>query len=299
MAEILKNIDELNSYFHQGTQHQHIAVGDLSRADLTLFDPLNFNMYCVVLMDNDFGELVRDGEIIHYKPGTLYTLRPGQVAQVNLKYNVKPRGWILAFREELIEKTGLGRDFYMFDYFNHDVNDALELSKTERGIILNCYSNIYSELISKPDYLTDHLLRLGIGQLLSYYKRFFERQFADRIRCDNQFQKKLETLIDNYLSSGSAQQLGSLTVTWCAEQFKLTPNYFGDLVKKELHISAQEYILNKVVETAKYLLNTTEMPVNEIAQELGFTYPNHFNRMFKKKTGFSPLQYRKRISKDL
>ena len=190
MAGIIKSIDEFNDYFNQGTKHQHIAVGDLSRADLTLFDPLNFNMYCVVLMDNQFGELIRSGEVINYKPGTLFTLRPGQVMQVNLNYNVKPRGWILAFREELTEKTGLGRDFYMFDYFNHDVNDALELSKSERGILLNCFSNIYSELITKPDYLTGHLLRLGIGQLLSYYKRFFERQFADRVRCDNQFQNQ-------------------------------------------------------------------------------------------------------------
>ncbi len=297
MAGIIKSIDEFNDYFNQGTKHQHIAVGDLSRADLTLFDPLNFNMYCVVLMDNQFGELIRSGEVINYKPGTLFTLRPGQVMQVNLNYNVKPRGWILAFREELTEKTGLGRDFYMFDYFNHDVNDALELSKSERGIILNCFSNIYSELITKPDYLTGHLLRLGIGQLLSYYKRFFERQFADRVRCDNQFQKRLETIIDNYLSSGSAQQLGQLKVSWCAKQFNLSPNYFGDLVKKELHMSAQDYIHNKVVETAKYLLDTTEMPVNEIAQELGFNYPNHFNRMFRLKTGTTPLQYRKRISK--
>jgi AraC-like DNA-binding protein len=52
-----------------------------------------------------------------------------------------------------------------------------------------------------------------------------------------------------------------------------------------------------VVETAKYLLDTTEMPVNEIAQELGFNYPNHFNRMFKKMTGATPLQYRKNTSK--
>ena len=62
-------------------------------------------------------------------------------------------------------------------------------------------------------------------------------------------------------------------------------------------MSAQDYIHNKVVETAKYLLDTTEMPVNEIAQELGFNYPNHFNRMFKKMTGATPLQYRKNTSK--
>ncbi|MCQ2217203.1 MAG: helix-turn-helix domain-containing protein [Paludibacteraceae bacterium] len=293
MAEIVPNIDAFNAYFHQGTEHPHIAVGDLSRADLSLFEPLDFDMYCIVLMDTDFGELVKAKQAIRYQPGTLFTLRPGEVVSMNLDYSVRPRGWMLAFREEVLIKTGLGRDFYMFDYFNHNVNEALELTKMERGIILNCFANINSELYTKPDYLSNHLLRLGIGQLLSYYKRFFERQYAEKVRGDHLFQHKLEMMIDNYLSSGSASQHGQPTVGWCAEQFNLSSNYFGDLVKKEMHISAQEYIHSKVVDAAKHLLDTTEMPVNEIAQELGFCYPNHFNRMFRKRTGLTPLQYRR------
>lgn len=293
MAQKVPSIDSFNAYFRQASSHPLVAVGDLSRADYSLFDPLDFDMYCVVLMDSDFGELVKEGKALRYRAGTLFTARPGQVIAMNLDYRTRPRGWMLAFRPELLEKTGLGRDFYMFSFFNHDVKEALELSTTERATILNCYANLSSELLTRPDYLSGHMIRLCIGLLLSYCKRFFERQFAEQAREDRKLRERLETVIDNYLSSGSAAQQGQPTVTWCAGQFNLSPNYFGDLVRKELHVSAQDFIQSKIISAAQHLLDSTQMSINEIAEELGFAYPNHFIRMFKNKTGQTPLQYRR------
>ena len=120
-------MEEFNAYFRQPTMHPLMAVGDLSRASLSLYEPLRFDMYGVVLMDSCFGELVKAGTAIRYDAGTIFWLRPGQHVAMNLDYSVKPRGWMLVFRPELIERTGLGRDFYMFDFFNHDVNEALTL----------------------------------------------------------------------------------------------------------------------------------------------------------------------------
>ena len=234
--------EEFNTYLQQPSVHPMVGVGDLSRADLSLFDLIRFDLYCVVLMDADFGELVKCGTAIRYGAGTIFWLRPGQSVAMNLDYSVKPRGWMLVFRPELLERTGLGRDFYMFDFFNHDVNEALTLSPSERGIILNGFSNIQAELLAHRDYLSDHMLRLGIGALLSYCKRFFERQFEERARQERNLRDQLDLLLDNYLSSGSSAQIGQPTVSWCAEQFHLSANYFGDLVKRELRITAQEYI---------------------------------------------------------
>lgn len=291
--KVIQNMDEYNRYFHQSTVHPYVAVGDLSRADLTLYEPIDFDMYCIVLMDNDFGELVKGGKCVRYRAGTIFSLRPGQVVSMNLDYTQKPRGWMLAFRPELLENSGLGRDFYMFSFFQKDVYEALELSETERGIILNSFANLFAELNSPADYLTNHMLRLGIGHLLSYCKRFFERQFAIRAAVDNTLKSRLDILIDNYLSSGLPAQEGQPTVAWCARQFQLSPNYLGDLVKRELHVTAHEYIQGKIVQAAKNLLDKTTMSVNEIAEELGFAYPNHFTRMFRVQTGLSPLKYRK------
>lgn len=291
---IVSTMDQFNAYFHQPTVHPMMAVGDLSRADLSLYDLLRFDMYCVVLMDADFGELVKAGTAIRYDAGTIFWLRPRQYVAMNLDYSVKPRGWMVVFKPELLERTGLGRDFYMFDFFNHDVNEALTLSSSERGIILNSFANIQAELLSKRDYLSDHMLRLGIGTLLSYCKRFFERQFEeDRIHNTN-LKTQLDLLLDNYLSSGSSAQMGQPTVAWCATHFHLSPNYFGDLVKRELHITAQEYIQQRIISQAKHLLADTPMSVGEIAEELGFTYPTHFARMFRRKTGQSPQEFRKK-----
>lgn len=292
MVHKVSDIDEFNRYFHQPTDHPFVSVADLARADYSLFELQDFDMYCIVLMDSHFGELKKNGQVISYDAGTLFSIKPGEEVCVSLNHTVRPEGKMLAFRKELIQKCGLGRDFYMFDFFNHDVRNALILSQSERGIILNSISNIYAELMTPTDYLTDHMIRLGIGQLLSYYKRFFERQYADHVVKDSNLRARLEQLLTHYLSSGSSSQHGVPTVAWCAEQFNLSPNYFGDLAKKELGIPVKDFIHEKILFFAKHLLSTTDMSVNDIAEELGFTYSNHFTRMFRNATGMSPLQFR-------
>lgn len=293
---LIQSMEQYNAYFHQPTLHPLVSVGDLSRADISLFDPIDFNAYCVVLMDVDFGQLVKCGKAVRYNEGTIFWLRPGQSVSMILDNKVRARGYMLIFREELLEKSGLGRDFYMFDFFNHQVNEALELSAAERNVILNCFANIQAELLTQRDYLTNHMIRLNIGQMLSYCKRYFERQFENqRVRSNSNIKERLDKVIDNYLSSGLPEQQGQPTVGWCADQFNLSANYFGELVKREMHITAQKYVLNKIVAAAQHLLADTNMTVNEIAAQLGFTYTTHFARMFSKQVGMTPLAYRKMV----
>ena len=293
MTKTIKDIDEFNAYFRQATTHPLVSVGDLSKVDLSIFEPQDFNMYCVVLMDGDFGTFTKDGKKIKYAECTLFTFVPGQVVALELDYKTHPRGWILAFRQELLVKTGLGRDFYMFNFFSYDLLEALPLSPMERSTILNCYANIYAELHTPADNLTGHMLRLGIGQLLSYCKRFYERHYISQTGGFSNLLQRLDLLIDNYLSSGLPEQKGQPTVAWCAEQFNLSSNYFGDVVKRELQITAQEYVQGKIIDAAKTLLRDTNMSVSQISEQLGFTYSNHFTRLFHKKVGYSPSRYRK------
>ncbi len=292
------NIDQYNAYFHQPTTHPLVSVAQLDDADLTLFEPTDFGMYCVVLMDVNFGELVKNDTCIRYRPGTMFTLKPGEVVSMNLEPSVKPKGWMLVFHPQLIANTGLGRDFYMFNYFDNHVSEALELTESERSVMINCYTNINAELHAPDDELTSHMIRLGIGQLLSYCKRFYERQFDMKNQKSSDFIRRLDTLLDTYLAPGSPmpQQYGQPTVAWCSEQFHLSSNYFGDVVKRELHITAQEYIHNKTIERAKSLLANPQLSINDVAEALGFGYANHFTRFFHKKTGQSPTQFRKERS---
>lgn len=290
---ILNCITDFNHYFSAQTLHPQVAVSELFRADFSLFDTKVYDMYALIMIDGVFGELIRDGKPLPYTKGSLVTIRPGQSIEMKMDYTTKPQGWMLAFKPELLEKTGLGRDFYMFSYFNSDYSEAIRLTDMEYGVIKNCFANLYAELNTPKDHLSGQMIRLGIGTLLSYVKRYFEKQHTTSVLRSETLVGKLDTLLDKYLGSGLPAQHGQPTVTWCATQFNLSPNYFGDMIKKEVHITAQEYIRGKIVSHAQVLLRQTNMTINEIAEELGFAYPNHFTRMFHKATGYTPLKYRK------
>ncbi|MGM9697369.1 MAG: helix-turn-helix domain-containing protein [Prevotella sp.] len=248
-------------------------------------------------MEVDFGELVLRDTCMRYRAGTMFTMKPGDVVSMNLDYKVKPHGWMLAFRPELLNGTGLGRDFYMFNFFEYKVAEALELYESERRVIINCFNNINTELQAPDDEFTSHMLRLGIGQMLTSCRRFYERQFDMKNTRSSDLMLRLDTLLDGYLSpeSNMPRKIGQPTVSWCAEQFHLTPSYFGDIVRREIGISPQTYIQQKIIERAKNLLSDMDFSVYDIAQQLGFTYPNHFARLFRAKTGTTPTEFRKKL----
>lgn len=286
-------IEDLNSMFAARTIHSQVSVIDLSYADFTFFRKKNYNLYCLLFIEDIKGKLLKDDREIVIENSSIITLRPGQSLDLVLEKDSQPQGWILAFKPELLEKTGLGRDFYMFTYFNSDNNGAISLSPVEFRVIKNCFANLYAELNTPQDHLSGQMIRLAIGTLLSYTKRYYEKQYINTNNRNKTVSEKLENLLEKYLKSGQLAQHGLPTVTWCASQFNLSPNYFGDIIKKELHITAQDYIRNLMINHAKVLLRQTNMTINEIAEELGFKYPNHFTRMFHKATGQTPLKFRK------
>ncbi len=96
----------------------------------------------------------------------------------------------------------------------------------------------------------------------------------------------------NYFNSDAPQKIGLPSVSFFADEFHLSPNYFGDLIKNETGKSAKDHIQDHIIEIAKAKTFNTEKSVSEIAYELGFKYPQHFSRLFKNKVGYSPNEYR-------
>ena len=102
--------------------------------------------------------------------------------------------------------------------------------------------------------------------------------------------ESFQTLLEGYYDSSETD--GIPTVGWFADKLHLSPNYFGDLVKRETGISAQEYIQNHIIEKAKSLLSDKQMTVSQTAYALGYKYPNHLSRMFKRATGITPNEFK-------
>ena len=104
---VVNNLDRFNAFFGQPTLHPMVGIGDLSKADKSIFAPTDFNSYCVILMNSDCGEMVKSGRTIQYKQGTMVTVRPGDVISMELAPDARPAGMILLFRPEMIENTAM------------------------------------------------------------------------------------------------------------------------------------------------------------------------------------------------
>jgi AraC-like DNA-binding protein len=179
-----------------------------------------------------------------------------------------------------------------YSFFSYELYEALHISQRERQIVLDCFDKIHYELSQGIDKHTKGLIVSNIELFLNYCTRFYDRQFITRDTVNLGIIEKFESSLHVYFKMGKAKELGIPSVNYFAEEQSLSPNYFGDLIKKETGKSAQEYIQAKVIDVAKSKIFDPDKSVSEIAYELGFKYPQHFSRMFKRETGFAPSEFR-------
>ena len=228
-----------------------------------------------------------------YQEGTLVFVAPGQTVVVETDGQVyQPKGYALVFHPDMIRGTSLARSIDDYNFFSYSANEALHLSERERQVVLDCFSKIEFELQQNVDKHSKKLITANIELFLNYCERFYDRQFITRDHVNKGILEKFEEQLNGYFSSDRPQIIGLPSVAYFAEELHLSANYFGDLIKKETGKPAKEYIQDKIIEVAKNKTFGSEKSVNEIAYELGFKYPQHFTRLFKSKTGFTPNEYR-------
>ncbi|WEK38378.1 MAG: helix-turn-helix transcriptional regulator [Candidatus Pseudobacter hemicellulosilyticus] len=295
MEEIVKldSVTQYNEMRGVETLHPLVTVLDLSKAKPMPATWFHFGLYAIYLKELNCGELKYGRHHYDYQEGTLVFIAPGQV--MGVEKGVKtfvPKGWALLFHPDLIRGTSLGRHIQDYSFFSYDVNEALHLSEKERQIVLDCLHKIEYELDHTIDKHSQKLIAANIELFLNYCTRFYDRQFITRNSPHKGILEKFENILGNYLHSEDPQQTGLPSVAWCAKELNLSPNYFGDLIKKETGISPQEYIQNKLIDVAKEKIFDLNKSVSEIAYELGFKYPQHFSRLFKQKVGCTPNEYR-------
>ena len=147
---------------------------------------------------------------------------------------------------------------------------------------------ISSELPYTHDRHTKQITCTEMETLFNYANRFYDRQFSERKVENNSVIHRINHVLEDYFNSTASISNGVPTVQFCAKEVCLSPNYFGDLVKREIGMAAQEFIHSFIVEKAKFHILETSMTISEIAYHLGFHYPHHLTRIFKKITGITP-----------
>ncbi|MEH6765833.1 MAG: AraC family transcriptional regulator [Aequorivita antarctica] len=288
-----KTVNDYNNFNQHETFHPLVNVIDFSKADKRTGSKMYFDLYCVFLKDVKCGDLKYGKQTYDYQEGTLVFVSPGQVIDVlNKTDEYQPMGHGLVFHPDLLLGTPLAGMMNDYNFFHYQSSEALHISQKEKQIVMDCFAKINFELQQNVDKHSKKLIASNIELFLNYCDRFYDRQFITREHINSDILSNFETLLNDYLTTDNAQKIGFPMVHYFAENLNLSSNYFGDLIKKETGKTAQDYIQSKVINIAKERVFDSSKSISEIAYELGFTYPQHFTRLFKQQVGHTPSAFR-------
>lgn len=292
----LENVDLYNSLYGLETLHPLVSIVDLTKATKSVNHiQMNYGLYALFLKETKSCDIKYGRQYYDYQEGTIVCFGPGQTASVEtFEDEVSPPVYGIVFHPDLIRGTSLGKEIKKYTFFSYAVNEALHLSDQEKEIVMDCLKKISIELEHAIDKHSKALIAMNIELLLNYCMRFYERQFITRNQANKDIVVKFEQLLDEYFQNQVAMTEGLPSVKYFADKACLSPNYFGDLIKKETGKTAQEYIQCRIIELAKERILEGVQTVSQVAYELGFQYPQHFSRLFKKHVGCTPNEYKQK-----
>lgn len=255
---------------------------------------LMFGFYQISIKRGINAKLKYGQQEYDFDEGIMFFMAPDQVFSIKATFIESERrsGWMLLVHPDFLWHTSLAKTIKRYEFFDYAVNEALFLSEKEETIINNIILNIQQECHSNIDKYSKQIIISQIETLLNYSERFYHRQFLMREKINCQILGRLENLLNIYFDYDNIAVKGLPTVQYIAGQLNISPKYLSSLLKVLTGQNTQQHIHNKLIEKAKEKLSTTDFSVSEIAYQLGFEYPQSFSKLFKKKSGQSPLEFR-------
>lgn len=299
MSEIihLQSIDDLHKLFNLGnSQHPLVTVLDFSKVNEHLIKNIKITMdfYSIMFKNYCKNNFKYGRKAIDFQDGNLICIAPNQIIEIDneIEDREDKMGWGLFFHPDLIRSTSLNDHLKNYRYFDYDISEALHLSDKEKNVLFECIQKIQIELQENIDVYSQYIIVSTIELLLNYCSRFYGRQMITRSQTNKTIIAQIEIILAAYFSSAKIKDIGLPSVKFLADNVHLSPSYLSDLLRKETGKNAQEHIHFYLIDEAKNLLLNSEKNVSEIAYDLGFEYPQYFNKLFKKKTGKTPMEYR-------
>ena len=275
--------------------HPLVAVVDFSKTTDHIEEEtrITTDFYSVMFKNYCKSSITYGRKAIDFDEGSLICMAPNQLITIDNEIEPRehPMGWGLFFHPDLIRNTSLNAKMKDYSFFSYEITEALHLSEKEKQLLFECIIKIKTELKENIDDYSQTIIVSTIELLLNYCNRFYGRQFITRKATNRDILAKVEALLKQHFSVKTLPN-GLPTVKHLADAVHLSPGYLGDLLKKETGLNAQEHIHQYVIEEAKNILLNSNQSVSEIAFHLGFEYPQYFSRLFKQKTGKTPLEFR-------
>lgn len=293
MAKILKvnRTSDYSGYHGLTDRHPLITVIDFSEISPIRHSLNRYGVFGVFVQEDNDLDLTYGCGRYDYKDGSLLCVAPGQIGgKEDNGEKTSIGGWAMLFHPDLIHGTQLEKDIRNYTFFDYSVNEVLHMNETEHAIVVSIFKRIKSEIENPRDDLQNEILVSYISLLLKYCQRFYNRQFITRKLSNNDILSRFDSFLKGYFAGNRQISNGLPTVSICADHLCMSVNYFSDLIKRMTGESPGRMIRQFVIRQIKNEL-ASGMSVAEAAYKLGFEYPAHLSRMFKKETGMTPTDY--------
>lgn len=293
MAKIIKikNVSDYSRYVGHIDRHPLVSVIDYAEVSPVRHCLNNYSVYGIFFHDEAEIDLAYGCGKYDYKKGTVICVAPGQIGgKEDNGEQVMLTGWALLFHPDLLRGTHLEKTIKNYSFFDYRVNEALHMTDEEHDIFVSLMRQIRDELQKKHDELQDTIIVGYIELVLKFCQRFYNRQFITRKLENSDILMRFDGLLRDYYENKIQLTLGLPSVQYCADKLCLSANYFGDMIKKMTGDTASNYIRQHIIQRAKNEL-VNGASITQAAYDLGFEYPQHLSRMFKKQTGLTPTEY--------
>jgi len=272
-----------------------VNYADINKDTTEIAKGMIFNFYKISYKKNFSGKIKYGQSYYDFDEGGLSFVSPNQViaaAEEDGNYD----GYTLLIHPDFIRNFPLGKKIKDYGFFSYSVAEALFLSEIEKEVVINLFNNIATELNSAIDLFSQEVVVSQLELLLSYSKRFYNRQFITRKSASNDLLSRAEQLLDSYFDASKALSKGLPSVQDIADELNVSSHYLSDMLRSLTGQNTQQHIHTKLIEKAKELLSSSDLSVAEIAYQLGFEHPQSFNRLFKSKTKSSPLDFKQSLN---
>lgn len=256
--------------------------------------PITNDCYSISFKKIVKGDLTYGRTKYDFTNGTLFFIAPRQVIQWDESVVFEQKGFSINFHKDFLKGTELAHQIKKYGFFSYTVNEALHLSPKEEKQIESIVESIEIEYQNNHDAFSKDIIISQLGTLLKYANRFYERQFINRKELSNSTLEQFNQHLEDYFESGQLQEKGIPSIEQIAERLSVSQRYLSDTLKKETGKTSTEHLQLHLIDEAKNVLLEPNKTVAEVAYELGFEYPQYFSRLFKKKEGISPTEYREK-----
>ena len=290
----VRSVHDYNAFV--GAEDHHALVSIIHYNDLPPIRHCRclWGIYGIFLLEVEEESLEYGSGHYNYSQSSIVCVAPSQIGgSADDGTRFQRKGWALLFSPEVFQGKTFEKSLLRFEFFKYHVNEALVVDNQEQKQMKNLLEMLQGELYEERQ--DCNLIEKIIELLLVLCNKLFNKQYSlplgtKRIHIISRMEK---TLAD-YYQKEQQHLLGVPTVKYCAKHLCVAPNYLGDLVKEETGENAHIYIAKHIVRLSKGMLMSGKS-VTETSYSLGFDYPSHFGRFFKRIEGITPSEYIKRM----